>query len=100
LTAEGVAGRLEQLDRLLCSLPRDRARQLLAQARDAFRDGLYWRLKSAPARARVVDANSYAAEPGALPRLNLRADEADRAALANFGTALRFIRKAEEALAR
>jgi hypothetical protein len=87
---------LGQLDRLLASLPRDRASRPLREARDALRDGLHWRLRAAPARALVV--NAYAAEPGALPRLGLRADDAERAALANLRAALRFINKAEEAL--
>lgn len=96
---ESLAGRLEQLDRILASLPRDGARRLLRGARDAFRDGLYWRLKAAPARALVVDANAFS-EHGALPRLDLRADEADRAARANLRAALKFTAKAKEALRR
>ena len=92
---QSAAERLEQLDRILASLPRDRARGLLRQSRDAFRDGLYWQLKSAPARSLVVDANSFYA-PGALPRLGLRADDADRAALGNLRAALKFIIKAKE----
>ena len=94
---ENLAGRLEQLDRILASLPRDRERQLLREARDAFRDGLYWRLKAAPALSLVVDANSFS-EHGALPRLDLRADAAARAALANLRAALKFIGKAKEEL--
>ena len=95
--ASDLAGRLEQLDRILASLPRDRARGLLREARDAFRDGLCWKLKSAPSRALVVDANSFSA-PDTLPRLGLRADDADRAALANLRAALKFIAKAKEEL--
>ena len=49
--ANADADCLEQLDRILASLPRDHARRLLREARDAFRDGLYWRLKAAPARS-------------------------------------------------
>ena len=82
-------------NRILASLPRDRARRLLREARDAFRDGLYWRLKAAPALALVVDAGAFHA-PGALPRLGLRADDADAAARANLRAALKFIRKAKE----
>ena len=93
--AVDVAGRLEAFDRVLASIPRDRAHQLLREARDAFRDGLYWRLKAAPARALVVDANSFA-EPGALPRMGLRANDAETAARANLRAALKFIRKAKE----
>lgn len=94
--SEATAAGLEQLDRLLASLPRDAASRPLREARDALRDGLHWQLSAAPARALVV--NAYAAEPGALPRLGLRADDAERAALANLRAALRFIHKAEEAL--
>jgi hypothetical protein len=98
---EVPARRLEQLDRLLSSLPRDRTARLLREARDAFRDGLYWRLRAAPARSLVVNVNSLDAAPhGALPRLGLRADDAESAALANLRAALRFIDKAEEALKR
>jgi len=93
-----VAGdRLEQLDRILASLPRDRARALLGAARDAFRDRIYWQLKAAPARSLVVDANSFNA-PDVLPRLGLRADDADSAARANLRAALKFIGKAKELL--
>jgi len=97
--SETLPGKLEQLDRLLASLPRDRTAGLLREARAAFRDGLYWRLKSAPSRALVVNVNSFdAAEPGALPRLGLRADDADRASRANLRAALKLIGRAEEVL--
>lgn len=97
--SETLPRRLEQLDRLLSSLPRDRAARLLREARDAFRDSLYWRLRAAPAL--VVNVNSLdAARPGVLTRLGLRADDAESAARANLRAALRFIDKAEEALRR
>ncbi len=97
--SETLPGRLEQIDRLLASLPRDQPARLLCEARAAFRDGLYWRLKAAPARARVVNVNSFdAAPPGALPRLGLSADDAERSAQANLRTALKFIDRAEAAL--
>ena len=92
-----VASGLEAVDRALASLPRDRTHQLLREARDAFRDGLYWRRKAAPALALVIDANSYTPR-GELPRLGLRADDATRAAQANLRAALKFINKAEEEL--
>ena len=99
--SETLPRKLEQLDRLLSSLPRDRPARLLREARDAFRDGLYWRLSGAPARTLVVNVNSLdAAPPGALPRLGLRADDADSAARANLRAALRFVDKAEAALRR
>jgi hypothetical protein len=99
VTAETLPLKLEQLDRLLASLPRDRTALLLREARAAFRDGLYWRLKAGPARALVVNANAFdGAAPGALPRLGLRADDAERAAHANLRAAHKFISRAEEAL--
>jgi hypothetical protein len=96
LTADLVA-RLDAVDRVLASLPRDRPCQLLREARDAFRDGLYWRLKAAPALALVIDAGSFTPR-GELPRLGLRADDATRTAQANLRAALKFIDKAEEDL--
>jgi hypothetical protein len=92
-----AAGRLEAIDRILASLPRDRPCQLLREARDAFRDGLYWQLKAAPALALVIDASSFTPR-GELPRLGLRADDATRTAQANLRTALKFISRAEEEL--
>lgn len=92
-----VAGRLEAVDRVLASLPRDRSHQLLREARDAFRDGLYWQLKAAPALSLVIDASSFTPR-GELPRLSLRADDATHAAQANLRAALKFIVKAEEEL--
>ena len=95
-TAELVA-RLDAFDRVLASLPRDRSHQLLREARDAFRDGLYWQLKAAPALSLVIDAGSFTPR-GELPRLGLRADDATHAAQANLRAALKFIGKAEEEL--
>ena len=97
LRALDVAGRLEAVDRVLTSLPRDRAQQLLREARDAFRDGLYWQLKAAPALSLVIEASSFTPR-GELPRLGLRADDATHAAQANLRAALKFISKAEEEL--
>lgn len=92
-----LAGKLDAVDRILASLPRGREHQLLRDARDAFRDGLYWQLKAAPALSLVIDASSFTPR-GELPRLGLRADDAIRAAQANLRTALRLISRAEEEL--
>jgi hypothetical protein len=96
-SAFDVAGRLEAIDRVLASLPRDRSHRLLREARDAFRDGLYWQGKAAPALALVIDAGSFTPH-GELPRLSLRADDATRAAQANLRATLKFIDRAEEEL--
>ncbi len=92
-----VADRLEAVERVLASLPRDRTHQLLCEARDAFRDGLYWQHKAAPALALVIDASSFTPR-GELPRMGLRADDATRTAQSNLRAALKFISKAEEEL--
>lgn len=94
-SSDSLSGALDEVDRILTSLPRGGAYQLLRDARDAFRDRLYWQLKSAPAHALVVSANSFAA-PDPLRQVDLTADDADRAAHANARTALRFIQMAEE----
>jgi hypothetical protein len=95
--SDNLDGRLEEVDRILASLPHGRAYQVLRDARDAFRDGLYWQLKAIPARSLVVSANSFAA-PDTLPQIGLRADDAERAAHANLRTAFKFIARAEEVL--
>jgi hypothetical protein len=95
--SDDLVARLEGVDHILASLPRDRSCQLLREARDAFRDGLYWQLKAAPALALVIDASSFTPR-GELPRLGIRADDATRTAQANLRAALKFISKAEEEL--
>ncbi|HEX8187906.1 MAG TPA: hypothetical protein VF586_06135 [Pyrinomonadaceae bacterium] len=96
--AADIFAGLEAVDRVLASLPRDRAHRLLCEARDAFRDGLYWQHKAAPALALAIDAGSFTPR-GELPRMGLRADDAARAAQANLRAALKFIVRAEEELA-
>jgi hypothetical protein len=94
---ERIAATLGETELVLASLPRGRVHQLLRNARDAFRDGLFWQLKATPARALVANVNSLDA-PDPLRQLNLRADDADRATLQNWRSALKFIGKAEEAI--
>ena len=95
--SESPSDSLKEVDRILASLPRGPIYRLLSNARDAFRDGLYWQIKTLPARALTVNANSLAA-PDPLRRLGLDADAASRAASDNLRGALRFVRRAEEAL--
>jgi hypothetical protein len=89
--------RLEEVGLILASLPRGQVYTLLRNAFDASRDALCWQSRTLPSRALVVDVNSYAS-PDPLRVLDTRADEADRAALANLRAALKFIRRAEEAV--
>ncbi|HYH84863.1 MAG TPA: hypothetical protein VEX60_05225 [Pyrinomonadaceae bacterium] len=92
--SERVAATLGHAELVLASLPRGRVHQLLRNARDAFRDSLSWQLKATPARALVVSVNSLDA-PDPLRQINLRADDAERAALQNWHGALKFIGKVE-----
>jgi hypothetical protein len=89
--------RLEEVGLILASLPRGQVYTLLRNAFDASRDALCWQSRTLPSRALVVDVNSYAS-PDPLRLLDTRADEADRAALANQRAALNFIRRAQEAI--
>ncbi len=89
--------KLEEVGLILASLPRGQVYTILRNAFDASRDALCWRNKSLPSRALVVDVNSYAS-PDPLRVLDTRADDADRAALANQRAALRFTKRAEEVL--
>jgi hypothetical protein len=95
--AENFSDPLEEVNRILASLPRGAAYTVLSNARDAFRDGLYWQLKTLPANALVVNANSFA-DPDPLQRIGVNPDAAARAAADNLRAAQRFIAKAEEAL--
>jgi hypothetical protein len=96
-SSERTAATLGEVESILASLPRGQLQQLLRNARDAFRDGIFWQLKTMPARALVVSVNSLDA-PDPLRQVNLRADDADRAAIQNWRAALKFIGKAEEAI--
>ena len=95
--SERITATLGEAELVLASLPRGHVHQLLRNARDAFRDSLFWQLKATPAHALVVSVNSLDA-PDPLRQLNLRADDADRAALQNWRGALKFIGKAEDAI--
>ena len=94
---ESSSDSLEEVNRILASLPRGPVYRLLSNARDAFRDGLYWQVKTLPARALVVNANSLAA-PDPLRRVGLDADAAARTAFDNLRGAQKFIGRAEEAM--
>jgi hypothetical protein len=95
--AENFSDPLEQVNRILASLPRGAAYTVLGNARDAFRDGLYWQLKTLPANALVVNANSFA-DPDPLRQVDLNPDAAARAAADNLRAARKFLRRAEEEL--
>jgi len=89
--------KLEEVGLILASLPRGQVYTLLRNAFDASRDALCWQSRTLPSRALVVNVNSYAS-PDPLRILDTRDDDADRAALSNRRAALKFIRRAEEAI--
>lgn len=89
--------KLEEVGLILASLPRGQVYTLLRNAFDASRDALCWQNRTLPSRALTVSVNSYAA-PDPLRRLDTRAADADRAALANLRAARHFIERAGEAI--
>jgi hypothetical protein len=93
--SEGFGEAFDTLDAALASLPRGRLYNLLRNARNSYRDGLYWHGKTPQRRSRVVSVNSLdARDESELVRLD--GPDADRAALANWRSAERFTRRAEE----
>lgn len=86
------------LDASLASLPRGRLYNLLRNARNSYRDGLYWHGKTTQRRSLVVPVNALDARDD-LEVLRLDASAVDAAALANWRSAERFTKRAEEFIA-
>jgi hypothetical protein len=91
----GFAEAFDTLDAALASLPRGRLYNLLRNARDSYRDGLYWHGKTLRSRSRVVSVNSLD-ERDELKASRLDAPDVERAVLANWRSAGRFTKRAEE----
>ena len=92
-----LSAALDGVDLLLASLPRDRAQQLLRNARNHLRDALALRRTALAGTALTVSARALGARER-LDRPGLDAAAAARAYLQNRRGALNFIRRAEEAL--
>ena len=95
--SDDFAENLAIVDGVLASLPRGRVYDLLRNARNSYRDGLYWCGKTAQRRSLVVSAKSFDAAD-ALAEMRLDALAVDNTVLGNWRSADRFTKKAEKVL--
>lgn len=93
--SDGFAETFGTLDAALASLPRGRLYNLLRNARNSYRDGLYWHGKTQQRRSLIVPVNSLD-ERDELKELRLDAFSVDTTVLANWRSAERFTKRAEE----
>lgn len=93
--SDNLAGAFGTLDASLASLPRGRLYNLLRNARNSYRDGLYWHGKTLRRRSPVVSVNSLDARDE-LEAMRLDASAVDGAALGNWRSAERFTKRAAE----
>jgi hypothetical protein len=89
-----ISDALMTVDQSLHSLPRGQLYALLQNARDSYRDGVFWWGKTYLQYERTVSVNSLAA-PDPLKVSGLRASTVNDTVLANWRNALRYTREAE-----
>jgi hypothetical protein len=90
------ADALSVASQLLASLPRGPAFYHLSNARDGYRDGLFWYRKVHGSRKLVVSAKSFQRDP--LGDLRLSADQVGYTVVVNWRTAVKYTRLAEHIL--
>ncbi|MCA1632177.1 MAG: hypothetical protein LC802_00310 [Acidobacteria bacterium] len=95
--SDGFNEELATVDGVLASLPRGRVYDLLRNARNSYRDGLYWSGKTFQRRAPVLSANSFDATDE-LTKMRLDASTVDHTVLGNWLSADRFTKRAEKVL--
>jgi hypothetical protein len=83
---------------LLAWMPRSPAFYQLSSARLAYADGLSWYQKTRQAKALVISANSFQSDP--LKNLGMDAEQVTATAEANWKSAARHARLAEQSLPR
>ena len=93
--SEGVAETLRGVDALLGSLPRGRVRLALQNARNSYRDGLFWWRKT-HGRAAPTVAASALAETDPLESAHLDARAARYTVVINWRNALKYTAQAED----
>lgn len=81
---------------LLAWMPRSQTFYQLSSARGAYADGLWWQSKARQAKSLVVSANNFQSDP--LEALRLNAAQVSVAAEANWTTAAKHVRLAEQTL--
>jgi hypothetical protein len=93
--SDAFAEMLDAVDSALASLARGRVYNLLRNARNSYRDGLYWLGKTLQRRSLVVSIESFDST-SELRQMRLDALNVDSTVLANWRSAERFTRKAEQ----
>jgi hypothetical protein len=81
---------------LLASMPRSLSFYHLSNARDSYRDGLFWYRKVHLSKKLVVSANAFERDP--LVDLRLNAEQVGYTVVVNWRTAVKYTRLAEHSL--
>ena len=89
---------LRDAEVLLAWMPRSPTFYRLSNARQAYADGLWWQSKARQSKSLVVSANNF--QPDPLKNLRLNAEQTTAAATANWITAVKHTRLAEQSLSR
>jgi hypothetical protein len=79
---------------LLAWMPRSQTLYRLSNARQAYADGLWWQSKGRQSKSLVISANGF--QPDPLKYLRLNAEQVTAAATANWMTAVKHTRLAEQ----
>src|SRR5205085_724845 len=89
---------LREAGALLAWMPRSRTFYQLSNAWQAYTDGLWWQSKSRQSKSLVVSANNF--QPDPLKDLRLDAKQVTAAATANWMSAVKYTRLAEQSLSQ
>lgn len=89
---------LSEVDTLLAWMPRGPTFYHLLNARDAYRDGLWWHDKARRAKSLVISANNFVPDP--LRDLRLDAEQVIATAQANWRSATKHTSLAQQLLSR
>lgn len=92
--SEKAADAFRTVDRLLASLPRGPARRLIHNARNSYRDGLFWWRKTQRRNSLTVSADALA-EEDPLGAASIDATAADYTIVVNWRSALKYTAQAE-----
>jgi hypothetical protein len=90
------ADALNTASSLLASMPRSTAFYHLSNARDSYKDGLFWYKKVHQSKTLVVSAGAFEGDP--LVDLRLNADQVGYTVVVNWRTAAKYTRMAEHSL--
>lgn len=93
--SDKAARAFDEIDSILASLPRTRARQLLQNARDSYRDGLFWWSKSHKRMEATVSASALE-DADALEAERIDLSVALYTVVLNWRSASRYTSRAEE----